>query len=63
MNGNASSYHQWDLDMTFADSNKLSGYEFLYPNGMIDSDPSNNPTAAFYVSLATQNTREKTHRP
>ena len=27
-----------------------------YPNGVVDADPSNNPTVSFNVSLATQNT-------
>ena len=42
--------------LTGLTSNDAVTINTSYPNGMIDSDPSNNPTAAFYVSLATQNT-------
>mgnify|MGYP003386157484 CR=1 FL=1 len=31
------SHHQWDFDMTFADSHQLAGLELKYPNGMMES--------------------------
>ena len=42
--------------LTGLNSNDAITINTTYPNGIADADPSNNPTVAFNVDLATQNT-------
>ena len=42
--------------LTGLNSNDAITINTTYPNGIADADPSNNPTVAFNVNLATQNT-------
>lgn len=42
--------------LTALASNDAVTINTSYPNGVMDADPSNNPAASFYVTMATQNT-------